>query len=351
MRTRHLLRQILPSIALLAAAVSTNACGGPPTPIYAVAERGDDTDQDGASDIDDACPRDPEDGLPPKANDGCPATDPDNDGILLADDKCPNAKEDGQPPSADDGCPASDGDNDGVADALDKCPDKLEDNIAPSPNDGCPAPDSDGDGIADARDKCPTQAETVNGCADQDGCPDETPESGGVVLVSEAGEICVPQSRKIDFDFESAELTPAAQSTIADVAKVLKQHPEVQRVEIEGHASSKGDSVYNVGLTDKRALAVARALEKQGVEGKRLVPIGYGEYCPAIDKGDDVDEPKNRRVLLKTVVVNTVWQNVPRGCWRAQTAGIDPTKKKPLGAAGGGGGSSPQPPVKPVGGA
>ena len=169
------------------------------------------------------------------------------------------------------------------------------------------------------------------------------------MLASESGEICIPQSRKIDFDFESTDLTPAAQSTIRDVAQVLKQHPEVQRVEIEGHASSKGDSTYNVGLTEKRALAVARALEKQGVEGKRLVPIGYGEYCPAIDKGDDVDEPKNRRVLLKTVVVNGVWQNVQRGCWRAQTAGIDPTKKKPVSSAGTGGTSAP--PVKPVGGA
>jgi outer membrane protein OmpA-like peptidoglycan-associated protein len=160
----------------------------------------------------------------------------------------------------------------------------------------------------------------------------------------------VPQSRKIEFEFESADLTPAAQGTIHDVAKVLREHPEVQRVEIEGHASSKGDSNYNVGLTDKRALAVARALEKQGVEGKRLVAIGYGEYCPAVDKGDDVDEPKNRRVLLKTVLVNGVWQKVERGCWRAQTAGIDPTKRKPVTGASGGGGTS-APPVKPVGGA
>jgi outer membrane protein OmpA-like peptidoglycan-associated protein len=348
--TTSYLRRSLPPLALYLAALSAGACGGPPRPVYAVEDRGEDADGDGAPDIDDSCPNDPEDGLPPKANDGCPASDPDNDGVLLADDKCPNAKEDGQPPSPDDGCPAADTDKDGVADAKDKCPDKLEDNIEPSPSDGCPAGDADGDGIADARDKCPQQAETVNGCADQDGCPDEAPAGGGVVLVSEAGEICVPQSRKIEFEFESADLTPAAQGTIHDVAKVLREHPEVQRVEIEGHASSKGDSNYNVSLTDKRALAVARALEKQGVEGKRLVAIGYGEYCPAIDKGDDVDEPKNRRVLLKTVLVNGVWQKVERGCWRAQTAGIDPTKKKPVTGAGGGGGTS-APPVKPVGGA
>lgn len=346
------LSHLSPAIALLAAtaaALHVSGCGQPPRPVYAVEARGDDADGDGAADIDDNCPNDAEDGLPPKVNDGCPATDPDKDGILLADDRCPDAKEDGQPPAPADGCPMADSDNDGVADAIDKCPGKPEDNIEPDPGDGCPAPDQDSDGIADARDKCPSQPETVNGCRDQDGCPDETPQGGGVILDTEAGEICVPSTRKIDFDSDSAEITPAAEATIRDVARVLIHHPEVQRLEIEGHASSKGDSSYNLGLTERRALAVARALEKHGVNGNRLVPIGYGEYCPARDVGEDVDEPKNRRVLLKVVLINGVWQAVQRGCWRAQTAGINPTKRKA--GTSGGGGSAPPPPVKPVGGA
>jgi outer membrane protein OmpA-like peptidoglycan-associated protein len=339
--------RLLPRIALVLLALAAYGCGGAPIPVYGLPERGGDADADGAADDDDACPSDAEDGLPPKANDGCPATDPDQDGVLLADDQCPNAKEDRQEPQPADGCPMADADQDGVADALDRCPGKAEDNIEPAPSDGCPAPDSDNDGIADARDKCPNQPETVNGCRDQDGCPDATPEGGGVVLDTDAGEICVPATRKIEFELDSADLTPAAQSTVNDVAQVLKQHPQVERIEIEGHASSKGDSSYNLNLTQRRALTVARALEKQGVESKRLVPIGYGEYCPAIDVGEDVDDPRNRRVLLKAVLINGVWQRVPRGCWRAQAAGIDPTKRKP----GTTGGAAPAPPVKPVGGA
>jgi hypothetical protein len=100
-------------------------------------------DGDGAADIDDACPDDAEDGLPPKANDGCSATDPDNDGVLLADDRCPDAKEDGLPPSPVDGCPMADADGDGVADARDRCPGQSEDNQAPEPSDGYPSPDGD----------------------------------------------------------------------------------------------------------------------------------------------------------------------------------------------------------------
>jgi outer membrane protein OmpA-like peptidoglycan-associated protein len=320
--------RIAPRTLLLAAIAFAAACGGgPPRPRYADTDRGADRDHDGAADIDDACPDDPEDGLPPKANDGCPATDPDNDGVLLADDRCPYAKEDGLPPNPSDGCPTDDEDHDGVANAKDKCPLQQEDNLPPDPGDGCPAPDQDQDGIADANDKCPAQAETMNGYRDEDGCPDTAP--GEVAYDQSSGSIVVPETRKIDFELDKADLTDVARKTVAEIGKILKDHPEIQRLEIEGHASSKGDAQYNVNLTERRARAVGRALAEQGVAENRLVPIGYGEYCPAVDRGDEVDDPVNRRVLLKAVQVNGVWQDVPRGCWRAKTMGIDPTKRKP----------------------
>lgn len=323
----------LPSLALLLVAlpVSVAACGGSAgnSPVYQdpFSQRGGDRDADGFADMDDQCPNDPEDGILPKANDGCPATDPDNDGIMLADDRCPDAKEDGAQPNPTDGCPSDDTDLDGVANAKDKCPAQAEDNLPPDPGDGCRSPDKDGDGIADVNDKCPAEKETANGYRDDDGCPDKSPDE--VAYDDTAHEIVIPETRKIDFKLDSAEIQPEARGTITEIAKILKQYPQIQRLEIEGHASSKGDNQYNVTLTEKRARAVAQALLEAGVEEARLVPIGYGEYCPAIDRGDEVDDPVNRRVLLKAVQVSNVWQDVPRGCWRAKAAGIDPTKRKP----------------------
>jgi outer membrane protein OmpA-like peptidoglycan-associated protein len=330
---RH--RKTSPHLSLLAAIfplllpLFAGACSKPiPRPVYGDGgSRGADRDQDGAADMDDACPDDAEDGLLPKANDGCPATDPDNDGVMFADDRCPGAKEDGLPPKQADGCPSDDEDNDGVANAKDKCPAAAEDNLAPDTGDGCPAPDSDKDGIADASDKCPREPESQNGYRDDDGCADQAP--GEVGYDSTSGTIVVPETRKIDFELDSVELTPAAKNTVTEIGKILKQYPQINRIEIEGHASSKGDAQYNVQLTEKRARAVGKALVAGGVEEKRLVPIGYGEYCPAVDRGEEVDDPVNRRVLLKAVQVNGVWQSVPRGCWKAKTKGIDPTTRKP----------------------
>jgi outer membrane protein OmpA-like peptidoglycan-associated protein len=315
----------------VAAALLTlaGACAPPPAarPTYAVTDRGADTDGDGAADKDDACPADPEDGLLPKANDGCPAADPDQDGVIAGDDQCPDAKEDQQAPSPADGCPLGDADKDGVADALDQCKDKAEDNEAPSPSDGCPAPDADGDLIVDAKDKCPAEPETINEYRDADGCPDQEPTT--VVWDDESSAIFIPVAKRFHFGSDSSDLGPEGDATIAEIAKLLEEHPEIQRIEIEGHASTKGNESYNVALTERRAHVVGLALKNKKVDEKRLVPIGYGEHCPAVQTANEVDEPKNRRVLVKTVLVSGTWRDTPRGCWKAQTKGINPTKRKP----------------------
>lgn len=313
------------SIGLALAGCSPPAA---PIPRYADASRGADADSDGIADVDDACAAEAEDGLPPKANDGCPAPDPDGDGVLHAEDKCPNAKEDGADPQPLDGCPLADGDTDGVADAKDKCPDKPEDNLAPEPNDGCPSVDNDKDGVADSIDKCPNDAEVRNGYRDEDGCADQVPE-GGVAYDAESHMIWVADAQRIQFKPGTAELASGSDATVAKIADVLKAHPEIFRVEIESHTNSKGEPTVNASLAEQRSKTIAAGLATAGVQKYKLVAIGYGEYCPAIDKGDEVEEPQNERVLVKTVVVNGVWQNVPRGCWKAKAAGIDPTRKAP----------------------
>lgn len=297
----------------------------PPRPTYYEEARGPDTDGDGIADVDDRCPGDPEDGFPPLANDGCPADDPDNDGVGRLADRCPQAKEDHLPPDPNDGCPASgDSDGDGVADSLDRCPGAREDNLPPAPSDGCPAPDRDKDGIADALDRCPDQAETINGWEDSDGCPDSAPHGELVIVDQKEMTVHLPPGWKFEFPVGSTVLTPAGKAAAAEAAKLLNAHPEWDRLEIEGHASAKGNDKANVALTLERARAVGRELVANKTDPKRLVPIGYGEYCPKVETPDEVDEPANRYVELKIVRVSGKWQEGPRGCWRAKQAGIDP---------------------------
>ncbi len=311
----------------LAGGLAALACGpAVPKPRASFFDRGADEDGDGVADTDDACPTELEDGLPPRQNDGCIAPDPDRDRVQANADRCPDAKEDRLFPKPSDGCPVADTDHDGVGNTEDRCSDRAEDNQDPDPGDGCPAPDADADGIVDVNDKCPSQPETINGYRDADGCPDTSPAT--VVFDAESSEIAVPDAKRAPLYADTTDIPPETRATLTEVAKALAEHPEIDRLEIEGHTASRGDPAYNVTLTDRRAAGIAHALVKLGVAPGRLVPIGYGEQCPAVDRGDDVEEPRNRRIVFKAVRVDGAWQSIPRGCWRAQAAGIDPTRRK-----------------------
>ena len=49
------------------------------------------------------------------------------------------------------------------------------------------------------------------------------------------------------------------------MARALKEHPELKKVEIQGHTDSSGDEFFNLKLGQERAESVKRALVRRGV--------------------------------------------------------------------------------------
>ncbi|HMJ10695.1 MAG TPA: OmpA family protein [Polyangiaceae bacterium] len=213
--------------------------------------------------------------------------------------------------------PPPDQDGDGILDADDKCAAEKEDGKPPSPNDGCPNNDEDGDGVANASDKCPTEPETVNEFEDEDGCPDKKP------LVQLVGtEVRINQ--KIQFKHDSAAIEAESAPVLEAVGAIMKEHPDIQLVEVSGHASKEGDANHNKALTQKRVDSVVKALGEQGVAKNRLIAQGYGFYC-LIDEGtEEANHEKNRRVEFKILQRDGKSTDVTRGCEVAEKAGIKP---------------------------
>ncbi len=243
-----------------------------------------DRDHDGIRDGLDDCPDDPEDFDGFEDGDGCPDPDNDKDGILDGDDKCPNEPEDKDGFEDLDGCPDPDNDKDGILDVSDKCPNVAEDKDGLGDEDGCPEDDFDGDGIADVTDKCPRERETKNGFQDLDGCPDTMPS----VVLTEV----------VYFDTAKATIQTRSYPLLDAVADVLKDHPEIIRLSVDGHADERGSDEYNNDLTQRRAASVVDYLVGKGIARNRWVATGYGESRP-IDPGHDESAwVKNRRVEL-----------------------------------------------------
>jgi peptidoglycan-associated lipoprotein len=99
----------------------------------------------------------------------------------------------------------------------------------------------------------------------------------------------------IYFDYDRAEIKPEYVPIVAAHAKYLNGNPE-RRVRLEGHSDERGSREYNIGLGERRAQAVRRALMLQGVSEAQITTVSYGEERPAVLGSDESAYSKNRRV-------------------------------------------------------
>lgn len=104
-------------------------------------------------------------------------------------------------------------------------------------------------------------------------------------------------SRLVYFDFDSSEIRPEFVATIAAHAHAVAANASV-RVRLEGHTDERGSPEYNIGLGERRAQTVRRALLLQGVSEAQVATVSYGETRPAVAGRSEDDWAKNRRVEI-----------------------------------------------------
>jgi peptidoglycan-associated lipoprotein len=101
----------------------------------------------------------------------------------------------------------------------------------------------------------------------------------------------------IYFAFDSAELSAEAQATLADHANFLSGRNDL-KLRLEGHTDPRGTPEYNIGLGERRAQSVRRALGLLGIADMRLETVSYGEERLASEGEDEPSLALNRRVEL-----------------------------------------------------
>lgn len=288
-----------------------------------------DRDHDSIYDPEDACPDQPG----PVTNDpkthGCPPKDRDSDGVIDDLDACP----DEAGPKSDDpkktGCPIRDRDNDKVPDESDACPDIAGLLTTDPTTNGCPG-DSDGDGIRDDQDACPAEKGLPNEDKSRHGCP--------LVQFTEK-EIVIAQ--QVQFESDRSIIRKESDGLLDQVAAVIKDHPEIEKLEVQGHTDDTGNKQRNKVLSQGRADAVKKALVRRGVIEKKLDAKGYGQDQPLGDNTTEAGRAKNRRVQF------TILQ-------KKETKPVDPAGKptessKPEGAPKPSTPGKPEAPPKPEG--
>jgi len=103
---------------------------------------------------------------------------------------------------------------------------------------------------------------------------------------------------EINFDYNSAAISPKATSAVQALGKALSD-PELKDSVflVAGHTDAKGGDAYNQGLSERRAEAIKTYLvQKFGLQAENLMTVGYGKEQLKVK--DDPFAGENRRVQV-----------------------------------------------------
>ena len=119
------------------------------------------------------------------------------------------------------------------------------------------------------------------------GAPGENPRAGAASVT-------------ITFATGSAEITPESRTALDVIARALSSNRLTRfGFAVEGHADPRGESDFNLRLSQARAESVVDYLvQRHSLAKDRLTPIGKGET--ELARPDVPAAPENRRVTFKT---------------------------------------------------
>ncbi|WP_434985705.1 peptidoglycan-associated lipoprotein Pal [Vreelandella zhaodongensis] len=107
----------------------------------------------------------------------------------------------------------------------------------------------------------------------------------------------IPEVRTIHFDFDRDTIKSEYESVVMAHARYLRANPN-SRVVLHGHTDERGTREYNMALGERRANAVQRFLNIQGVSPSQMSVVSYGEERPVASGQSESAYAQNRRVVF-----------------------------------------------------
>jgi len=101
----------------------------------------------------------------------------------------------------------------------------------------------------------------------------------------------------VQFAFDSAELKPEAQLSVARVAGFLIA-ADNREILVEGYTDDVGEEDYNLNLSKRRAESVRDALAANRISTSRILADGFGAAFPVASNETEEGRQTNRRVEI-----------------------------------------------------
>jgi len=110
------------------------------------------------------------------------------------------------------------------------------------------------------------------------------------------------------FKYNDFKLSATAEIELNHIVELMERYPDLT-LDIEAHTDSRGNSSYNLWLSEMRATHTANYLMEQGIEFERIKFAGYGESmllnkCADFVECSEEEHAENRRILFEFIVDN-----------------------------------------------
>jgi outer membrane protein OmpA-like peptidoglycan-associated protein len=120
----------------------------------------------------------------------------------------------------------------------------------------------------------------------------------GAIVGRLANDLVINMKSDVLFAVNSPSFSGRAGEIVEDVALVLRKYDSTQ-LQVNGYTDTTGSPDHNLQLSQARANAIAKALADDGVDAHRILARGFGEKGLKIPTGDNVNEPRNRRIEIR----------------------------------------------------
>ena len=106
----------------------------------------------------------------------------------------------------------------------------------------------------------------------------------------------------IYYDYDKWDIRKDAEPSLDRLAGMLRQNTDI-KIQLGSHTDCRGNDVYNLALSQKRAQSAVNYLISKGIDPSRLTAVGYGETSPAAScacaRCTEAEHQLNRRTTFK----------------------------------------------------
>jgi outer membrane protein OmpA-like peptidoglycan-associated protein len=103
------------------------------------------------------------------------------------------------------------------------------------------------------------------------------------------------ESFVVNFDAAQDTISPESRPQVTRILAAIRNRRSTS-VTVIGHTDTTNDATSNYALGLQRAEVVAAEIRTVAPAGAAIFVVSHGESDPAVKTGDNVNEPRNRRV-------------------------------------------------------